>query len=166
MIVREETAADIDAIRRLNRLAFGGPFEAGLVDRLRSEELVLSSLVADEGDAIVGHILFSDLSVTIDGWRVHAAALAPMAVEPQRQRQGIGSALVRAGLAAVARRSVEAVFVLGHPAYYTRFGFSAALAARLTSPYGGEAFMAIELVPDALRGTGGGVRYPDAFDPD
>lgn len=166
MQIRQEAATDLDAIRNVNRVAFGGEFEARLVDRLRSEELVRCSLVATEGGAIIGHILFSDLNVSVDGWRVRAVALAPMAVVPGRQRQGIGSALVRAGLAAVAQQSVEAVFVLGHPDFYPRFGFSAALAARLASPYAGDAFMAIELVPDALRGAGGDVRYPDAFEPD
>lgn len=165
MIIREETGADHDVIWALNRLAFGCEFESRLFDRLRADELVCASLVAED-DGIVGHVLFSNLGVTMDGWNVHAAALAPMAVTPDRQRQGIGSALVRAGLEAMASQGIEAVFVLGHPAYYPRFGFSAATASKLASPYSGEAFMALELAPDALRGTCGQVSYPDAFDPD
>lgn len=166
MIIREENAADFGEIRTLNQTAFGGDFEARLIDRLRAEELVHASLVADGGNGLAGHILFSRLGVTMDGWNVRAAALAPMAVAPALQRQGIGSALVRAGLEAMTAQGVEAVFVLGHPGYYPRFGFSAALASRLVSPYDGDAFMAIELTPDALRGAKGEVTYPDAFDPD
>lgn len=166
MMIRDETEADRGDIRGLNQAAFGGNYEAGLVERLRSEELIRASLVAVEADNVVGHILFSTLSVTVDGWSVRAAALAPMAVAPGRQRRGIGSALVRAGLEAVTAQGFEAVFVLGHPAYYPRFGFSAAAASKLVSPYAGEAFMALELTPDALRGTVGAVTYPDAFEPD
>jgi putative acetyltransferase len=166
MIIREETGADHECIRTLNKLAFGGDYEAVLIDRLRAEELIDASLVADDGGDIVGHILFSSLGVVMDGWSVRAAALAPMAVTPERQRQGIGSALVRAGLDAVTARGIEAVFVLGHPGFYPRFGFSAEIARKLVSPYSGEAFMALELMPDALRGTAGSVAYPDVFDPD
>ncbi|MGE0666790.1 MAG: GNAT family N-acetyltransferase [Sphingomonadales bacterium] len=166
MIIREETSADHAGIRALNRLAFDGVFESRLIDRLRAEELVLASLVALDGEDIAGHILFSRLGVTVDGWTVRAAALAPMSVMPERQRQGIGSALVRAGLEAVSSQGIEAVFVLGHPAYYPRFGFSPAVAAGLASPYNGDAFMALELAPDALRGGDGVVTYPDAFDPE
>ncbi len=166
MRIRDEIDADHGHIRVLNRAAFGGDYEAGVIDRLRTEELVRVSLVAVEADEIVGHILFSALPVTMDGWSVRAAALAPLAVAPGRQRQGIGSALVRAGLDAVTAQGFEAVFVLGHPAYYPRFGFSAAAASKLASPYAGEAFMALELIPDALRGTAGSVTYPDAFDQD
>ena len=166
MVVRAETRGDHAAIRALNRLAFGGPYESALVDRLRTEELATASLVAVDDEAVVGHILFSTLSVTMDGWTVKSAALAPMAVAPARQRQGIGSALVRQGLETVAAKGYEAVFVLGHPAYYPRFGFTPALARKLKSPYTGDAFMALELTADALRGELGFVTYPDAFDPD
>lgn len=166
MFIRHETDADHGEIRALNRAAFGGEYEANLVDRLRAEELVRASLVAVDADELVGHILFSALPVTVDGWCVRAAALAPMAVPPGRQRQGIGSALVWAGLEAVTAQGFEAVFVLGHPAYYPRFGFSAAVASKLASPYAGDAFMALELIPDALRGKSGSVSYPDMFEPD
>ena len=166
MIIRDETQADHGDIRSLNQAAFGGGYEAALVDRLRSEELVRASLVAVKGDVIVGHILFSALSVTMDGWTVRAAALAPLAVAPALQRRGIGSALVRSGLDSVTAQGFEAVFVLGHTAYYPRFGFSAAAASKLASHYAGDAFMALDLTPDALRGTVGTVTYPDAFEAD
>ncbi len=166
MIVREETAADHDGIRALNRQAFGGDYEAELIDRLRAEELLRVSLVALDDDNVIGHILFSTLGVVVDGWTVKSAALAPLAVAPHKQRSGVGSTLVRAGLAALTGQGFEAVFVLGHASYYPRFGFSAALARKLRSPYAGESFMALELTADALRGSSGSVSYPDAFDPD
>ena len=94
-----------------------------------------------------------------------ALALAPMAVLPEWQRQGIGSMLVRAGLDLCREAGHEIVIVLGHPEFYPRFGFSADLARPLTSPYSsaGDAWMALELVPGALRRVAGEVRYPLPF---
>ena len=92
-----------------------------------------------------------------------ALALAPMSVRPDRQRQGIGSALVRAALERARQQGWQAVIVLGHPGYYPRFGFSAALARPLASPFSGDAFMALELIPGALQGGAGRVVYPSAF---
>ena len=86
-----------------------------------------------------------------------------MAVQPELQNQGIGSKLVEEGSRTVRERGIEAVIVLGHPAYYPRFGFSADLARRLAAPFSGEAFMALELVPGALDGSMGSVSYPAAF---
>jgi putative acetyltransferase len=94
---------------------------------------------------------------------VNAAALAPVAVRPERQRQGIGTELVRAGIAACRAQGLGAIIVLGHVAYYPRFGFSAELARSLRSPFPGDAFMAMELIPDMLRGRRGAVRYAKAF---
>lgn len=161
--IREETPADAAAIAALHRLAFAGEAEAEIVERLRQEELVVASLVATDGGAIVGHILFSDLAVEVDGKSVQAVSLAPVAVQPARQRQGIGSRLIRAGLALVRERGRRAVIVLGHAGYYPRFGFSAALAGKLQSPFPGKHFMALELQPGALAGRQGSVRYPAAF---
>ncbi len=161
--IRNETPGDHDAIREVNRLAFGQDSEALLVDRLRAGGHVVASLVAVEQEQIVGHILFSELSVDAGARTLHAAALAPMAVRPDRQRRGIGSALVHRGLDVCRERGIAVVLVVGHPAYYPRFGFSAALASRLRSPYSGDAFMAIELVPGALDGVEGNVNYPAAF---
>ncbi|WP_424363739.1 GNAT family N-acetyltransferase [Methylocystis parvus] len=86
-----------------------------------------------------------------------------MAVRPDRQREGIGSSLVRDGLAALRSQGCEAVIVLGHPSYYPRFGFSAAMAEKLTAPFSGEAFMALELAPGILAGRARLVIYPDVF---
>ena len=111
---------------------------------------------------MVGHILFSHLPIVAASGVIAGAALAPVAVLPPFQRQGIGSALIHAGLRDCAELGSEAVVVLGHPAYYPRFGFSATLAQRLAAPFSGPAFMALELVPLALS-DGGTMRYPAAF---
>ena len=163
--VREETPGDIAAIGEVHRVAFGGEDEATLVDLLRSTSCVLVSQVALVGDRIVGHILFSPLIIeTSEGERI-AAALAPMAVLPEWQRRGAGSALVRAGLEACRNQGIDAVIVVGHPEYYPRFGFSSTLALDLQSSYSdlGDAWMALELRPGALAGVSGRVRYPAAF---
>jgi putative acetyltransferase len=161
--IRGRTAADDAAIRQLNDDTFGGHYESRLIEDLRAAGLDAVELVAVENDDIVGHILFSVLATTIDRQTVPALALAPMAVRPDRQRRGIGSALVRAGLDLARDRDWRAIIVLGHKGYYPRFGFSAALARPLEAPFSGDAFMALELAPDALRGEKGRVTYPPAF---
>lgn len=160
--VRRESDADLGAIRTVNREAFGQVAEADLVDALRANGDAAVSLVAESDSSIVGHILFSHLPIRTSARNVAAAALAPMSVLPRWQRRGVGSALVRAGLDRCREDGFEAVVVLGHPAYYPRFGFSARLAEPLQAPFSGPAFMALELVPGALT-AGGQVRYPGAF---
>jgi putative acetyltransferase len=163
-IVRPEVPADEDAIRHVNTLAFGQDDEARLVDVLRKDGYVRLSLVAERAGTVVGHILFSDLSILTVSGTVPAVALAPMAVLPECQNQGIGSMLVRAGLDECRRRGQRIVIVLGHPHYYPRFGFSAELAKRLVSPFGGgDAFMAAELAPKALDRVIGSVQYAPPF---
>lgn len=160
--VRLEGHTDVDAIRTVNREAFGGQAEVELVDALRANGDAAVSLVAETDTDVVGHILFSHLPIRAPVAEVAAVALAPMSVLPESQRRGVGSALVRTGLDRCRNAGFEAVVVLGHPAYYPRFGFSAHLAEQLQAPFSGPAFMALELVPGALR-EGGVVRYPDAF---
>jgi putative acetyltransferase len=161
--VRAETPADLEAIREVNRRAFGQEDEARLVDALRDGGYARLSLVAEEGGRVVGHILFSDLPIVTPMGTLHALALAPLAVLPDQQRQGIGSRLVREGLQACAEAGHRVVVVLGHPDFYPRFGFSARLAERLQAPFSGPSFMALELVPGALAGVSGQVRYPPPF---
>ena len=163
--IRLESTDDLDGVRAVNRLAFGQDDEAALVDALRDGGYGVVSLVAEEGGRIVGHILFSRLPIEAGGKVIEAAALAPMAVLPDRQRQGIGSALVRAGLAACREAGIAAVVVLGHPDYYPRFGFSAKAAGGLHSPFpgAGDGFMALELVPGALAVSEALVRYAPPF---
>ena len=127
-LVHEELPDDHDAIHEVNRQAFNGDAEAILVNRLRTSGAIVVSLVAVKNGEIVGNILFSDLHLETELAVIHAASLAPMAVAPEFQRQGIGSALVRRGLELCRERGKSVVVVVGHPEYYPRFGFSSELA--------------------------------------
>lgn len=158
MTIRPETDADIDAIRRLTAAAFGRPDEASLVDALRAEGDAAISLVIDEGDGIEAHVLLSVMRSPAG-----MLGLAPVSVRPDRQNLGLGGALIREALAEAARGGFRAVFVLGEPAYYTRFGFAAERARGFTTPYAGPYLMALELTPGALRGEGD-LAYARAFD--
>ncbi len=163
-LVRVEADEDRAAVREVNRLAFGRDDEARLVDALRDGGYDRGSLVAEVCGQVVGHVLFSALPILTPRGSVEALALAPLAVAPSHQRRGIGSVLVREGLGTCREAGHRIVIVLGHPEFYPRFGFSAELAGRLRSPFSGPAFMAMELVPGALSGLTGEVRYPPPFD--
>ncbi len=162
--VRSETEADQETIKNINDAAFGNDAEGKLVDALRSGGFVVSSLVAESNGAIVGHILFSRLTISTSARPMSAVSLAPMAVLPEFQRQGIGSLLVKHGLEECRKARHKIVVVLGHPEFYPRFGFSAELAEQLESPFGGgAAWMALELTPNALSGVRGNVEYAPPF---
>ncbi len=165
--IRAEQPADRSAVFRVNVEAFGGEAEARLVDALRGSSAFLPelSLVAVRDDEVVGHILFSRISIRSPAARTRALALAPMAVRPSCQRLGIGSALARRGLAEAGRLGHTAVIVVGHPDYYPRFGFKDAAASGIRVPFPVEpgALMALELTPGALEGVTGEVEYPPEF---
>ena len=165
MIIRPEQEADFDAVRQVNRLAFGQPAEATLVDALRKSAEPLISLVAVDDNQVVGHIFFTPVSLESDDSTSTALGLAPMAVLPDYQRQGVGSELVRAGLRECRRIGYNLVVVLGHAEYYPRFGFVPASQKGLTSEYPvpDDVFMAIELEPGALKGRRGLVKYRPEF---
>lgn len=164
MQIRLESAADVSAIRAVNLAAFETALEADLVAALRAEAAPLISMVAEDGPAIVGHILFSPVTLDSDP-ALQIAGLAPMAVIPARQRQGIGSLLVRQGLEQCRRAGFSACVVLGHAEYYPRFGFAPASRFDLRSEYDvpDDVFMAMELMPGALARTSGTVRYHKVF---
>ncbi len=143
---RTEQPGDLEAIRTINRRAFGQDDESRLVDVLRSQGYLRLSLVAEVAGQTVGHVLFSALPIETNRGRVDSLALAPVAVLPEFQNRGVGSQLIREGLDQCRRQGHWIVIVLGHPAYYERFGFSAELARPLESPYAGDSFMALELV--------------------
>jgi putative acetyltransferase len=163
--VRSETIEDAAEVRAVNERAFGRPDEARLVDALRSAGIPLVSLVAVAGEQVVGHILFTPVEVRSPGGSWGAAALGPMAVLPEYQGRGTGSALVRAGLAECARLGHQVVFVLGHPEFYPRFGFAPArplgLECEWDVPEG--VFMVAELKESAVGGRSGRVVYPPEF---
>jgi putative acetyltransferase len=162
-LIRIEAPSDASSVGNVNRLAFGQEDEARLVASLRDEGYVRMSLVAEEGGCVVGHVLFSRLAIETQGGTVEALALAPLAVVPEWQGHGIGSALVCEGLRLCAERGHRIVIVLGDPAFYGRFGFSADRARLLRSLYSGPAFQALELMPGALEAIDGEVIYPPPF---
>ena len=156
--IRQARTEDADAITALNTTAFGTPDEARIVEALATDGDSLYSLVAHDDRDIVGHIQF--FRIRVDGADV-AAGLGPMCVAPGRQRCGIGSGLIRFGLSLMQGAGRDPVFVLGHPDYYPRFGFSAASAAAFRAPWSGPAFMALRTREDGLQG--GELTYPRAF---
>jgi putative acetyltransferase len=166
--IRPEMPADIPAIFNVHLLAFGQPAEAQLVDALRRDGDLIPelSLVAFNEGRIVGHILFPPITITSPEGSAPALALAPMAVLPGFQRSGIGSLLVKEGLAACRRLGHRIVVVVGHPAYYPRFGFIPARVRGIEAPFPvpDEAFMVMALAEGSLKGIHGTVRYPRAFD--
>lgn len=161
---RPERTDDAAAIRRVNERAFGAPAEADLVDRLRAAGKSVVSLVAVQGDVVVGHILFSPISVTHAPASFRGVGLAPMSVLPEFQRTGIGSQLVLDGLEACRRAGYDAVVVLGHTGFYPRFGFVKAEDHRLDNEYeASDAFMVLELESGALKGVSGLVKFAPEF---
>lgn len=164
LTIRPESPADIDAVRAVHKAAFPTPAEAGLVDRLRTNGKAEVSLVAEAEGQIVGHILFSP--VTISGPTGDVATglgLAPLAVLPELQSRGIGSRLTREGLDACRGGGYSFVVVLGHPAYYPRFGFERADNRGISNEYGADdAFMVLELQPGSLP-TQGLAKYAAEF---
>jgi putative acetyltransferase len=162
---RAERPEDLGAIRQLNEAAFGRLGEANLVDRLRGLANVWS-FVAVVADRPIAHVMFSPVSIETGGDRAGLLlGLAPLAVLPDRQRQGVGSALVRYGLAEVARSGCQGVVVLGNPQFYGRFGFGPAAAWGLHCAYEVPAdyFMALALVPGAFDPCTGLVAYRPEF---
>ena len=164
MQIRFETTTDIRVVHALNRAAFATRAEADLVDALRASAQPIVSLVADDAGTIVGHILFSPVTLT-GHQNLRIMGLAPMAVDPARQRQGIGSALVRDGLDCCRQIGSAAVVVLGHAAFYPRFGFVPASRFGIACEYQvpDEVFMAMELEPGILVDRRGVIRYHAAF---
>lgn len=164
MTIRPEAAADRQAIHHVNREAFGREDEARLVDALRDSPAFVPdlSLVAEEGGEMVGHILFTRLTVADGGIARPALALAPMAVRPAFQNRGVGSALVRRGLADARERGHHVVIVVGHPHYYPRFGFVPARPRGIRPPFDvpDDAFLVVGLTDGALDGFTGDVQYP------
>ena len=166
ILIRPETPADAAAISALTTAAFAGAehsdgTEAQIIERLRAANALLLSLVAERDGQILGHVAFSD--VTIGGHDRGWVGLGPVSVAPGAQAGGIGSALIRAGLAQLQAQGRKGCVVLGDPAYYTRFGFSADLAARFASPFAGEHLMAMMLDPAAVWPVAGRADYAPAF---
>jgi len=155
---------DDEAIAAVVEAAFGGRNEVALIEALRRAGDMVSECVAlDDGGTLVGHVSFSRLDVACAAQRLRASALAPLAVAPDRQNQGVGEALTRHAIGRLRDRGHDLIVVLGHPAYYARFGFSNVVAKLLDAPYSGDSFMALELAPGTLGSSRWRVVYPPAF---
>ena len=163
--IRAEKYEDVNAISHVNNKAFGQKNEAELIDKLRTRGVLTISLVAIINKQVVGHIAFSPVTVESESSNWEAIALAPMAVLPEYQRQGIGSQLVRAGLDECQRLGHIIIVVLGHPDYYPRFGFVSAKEQGVDCQYDvpQEAWMLLEIQEGALAGRKGTVRFQPEF---
>lgn len=149
---------DFVAIRVVEEAAFLQSAEARLVDDLREAGDSIFSLVAVEDGTVVGHVMFSRLIAPFP-----ALALGPVAVLPERQRTGVGSRLIRDGIARSEAAGWAGIFVLGDPAYYRRFGFDAGKANGFISPYAGPYLMALALRGSELPITTGSIQHAPAF---
>jgi putative acetyltransferase len=161
VIIRRETAGDVAAIRRVVRAAFEGDDEVALVDRLRADGDLILSLVAEQDGQIIGHVAFSRLSITNDSHVTPGVSLAPVAVLPKMQRKGVGCALIEAGHDQLRRAGETVSFVLGDPAYYSRFGYSLDGASAYDCTYAGPHFQWLRLSPQAPAV--GVIAYAPAF---
>ncbi|MDU4961281.1 MAG: N-acetyltransferase [Sporomusaceae bacterium] len=167
MQIRPEQSDDYEAIAGVHRLAFGREAEANLVERLREtpEFHPGLSLVAVDAGRIIGHVLFHLIAIeTEQGWAA-ALALAPLAVIPERQYQGVGTALLESGILTCHKLGHRMIIVLGNPEYYSHFGFQPASRFGISCPYPvpDAAFMVLSLRPGALANVQGVVVYPAAF---
>ncbi|WP_455376593.1 GNAT family N-acetyltransferase [Kaarinaea lacus] len=166
MKIRVEQEEDYKDIKALNDLAFEGVVEGEIVDNIRSSGAEIISLVAVEGDKIIGHIFFSPVTVVSGDTEIKGMALGPMAVLPGFQKQGIGSALIKEGIEILKNKGCPFVIVLGHEDYYPRFGFEVASNYGLYPEWEGipdEAFMVLFLNKDVAGKVSGQVRYRIEF---
>ena len=161
MEIREETAADIEPIHGVNRRAFAQDQEGNIVDALRSNGAALLSLVAIVDGELVGHIMYSPAVVD----ETTGAALGPMSVLPEFQRQGIGSRLVEAGNQRLKERGCPFIIVVGHAEYYPRFGFIPAIKHNIRCEWDlpDEVFMISVLDSLKMQGISGLAKYRHEF---
>jgi putative acetyltransferase len=159
--IRGEQPQDIPGIREVNRQAFGQSQEASVVDKLRENCNDILSVVALAENRIVGHILFSPAVIESENGSIVGSGLAPIAVLPEYQRQGIGSELVMTGIAKVREDGCPFIIVLGHPEYYVRFGFEPASKFGISSEWEvpDEAFMLLVLNEGTIKGVSGVAKY-------
>jgi putative acetyltransferase len=164
LTIRLEQTKDIGAVRQVNQLAFESAAEALLVDRLREREKLIVSFVAESDTQIVGHIAFSSVRIRATP-SLRGVGLGPVAVIPGMQRQGIGTALIHAGLDRCRELGYDFAVVLGHPEYYPRFGFIPANRFGIRSiwqvPEG--VFMVLELRLKSLVNSSGLAIYEPEF---
>lgn len=158
MDIRPLMADDAAPVRQLLEHAFGQEDEANLVDKLRADGDVEYERVCLIDDKVTGHILLSRMQ-TPEG----CLGLAPVAVKPDGQKRGIGKAMILDSLSLAKRDGWQAVFLLGDPAYYEKFGFSVTAAAKFDTPYPKDYFMVLDLTGYAVDNLHGPAEYASAF---
>ena len=163
--IRKEKLGDAQQIRMVTELAFGQPQEADIVEGLRRTCSNLLSIVAIMDDEIVGHILFSPVTLETKSRQLNGMGLAPMAVSPEYQRQGIGSQMIKQGLFELEKSGCPFIIVLGHPEYYPRFGFNPASRYNIQSEWDvpDDVFMITVFDKQQLKGVTGIARYHPEF---
>lgn len=171
MIIRPIESADFGAVEIVHQAAFastafGHQGEADLVRAVHADGDALVSLVAETDGEIVGHALFSRMEIEADGVPLRGAGLAPVGVLPNLHSSGVGSALIWRGLEMLHGQGIQVSFVLGHPDYYPRFGYSAEAALPFASPFAGPHFMALLLDKSVQLPESGRARYAPAFGPE
>lgn len=165
MIIRMEKKDDHEAVKEVNLKAFPTDVEATLVEKLRSS-LDVISMVAVHDDKVVGHILFSPLTIENDNESFPALILAPIAVLPEYQKQGIGTQLIEKGIIECKNQGHSIIILVGHPEYYPRFGFKSAEQYDIQHPFEvpEDVFMVYELKPDTLKYVNGVLMYSKPFE--
>jgi putative acetyltransferase len=160
--IREEHPDDVTAVRDLNKRAFGQDQESNIVDALRANGAALLSLVATLNDRVVGHIMYSPAVIA---GRVKGAALGPMAVLPEYQRQGIGSKLIEKGNRKLKDAGCPFIIVVGHADYYPRFGFRPASEHGIKCEWDvpDDAFLLLVLDQAKMAGVSGLAKYRHEF---
>jgi putative acetyltransferase len=168
--IRIATNDDLSDVLNVERLAFGEDSEAELVNNLLNDQSAkpLLSLLAFKGTRAVGHILFTSASLSGDHPDVKISLLAPLAVVPDMQKQGIGGRLIKEGLAQLKESGVALVFVLGHPKYYPKHGFNPAGVLGFEAPYviptkDADAWMVQGFHPGIIGSVSGNVVCADAL---
>ncbi len=159
MNIRTEKPANYVKVRKLHLTSFPDQSEANLVDALRVGGDAVLSLVAENEEQIIGHVMFSKMRAPFK-----ALGLAPVAVLPDCRKQGIADQLIREGIRQAKLLGWEGIFVLGAVDYYQRFGFNLAEAKGFQSPWAGPHFMAMPVQGSNLPEQSGRVDYAPAFD--
>jgi putative acetyltransferase len=164
--IRKERPGDEKAVFEVNFHAFGRDAESKIIDLLRINCPERTSLVAVDGGKITGHILFTPARIACGQNTATGMGLAPLAVDPECQRKGIGTALLEAGLTELRAAGVPFIAVVGHPGFYPKFGFEKASKYGLRCEYDAvpdEAFMILVFQPQAIQRMRGTVKMRPEF---
>jgi putative acetyltransferase len=164
--IRVEKKSDFNAIKYVNDKAFNQPQEGNVIEKIRNTDSRILSLVAELDNKIIGHIFFSPVEIEGHPEIKNGMGLAPLAVLPEYQKQGIGKMLIKEGISKLKKQSVPFIIVLGHEHYYPKFGFETAAKYGLKSQWIGvpdEAFMVMILNKDKMKNVHGVAKYREEW---